>query len=60
MPTPSPEIVHLREQFAGVCTRPTFDHAVVLVYGTVLACGPRTVAAALRVMGLATVRRFTT
>lgn len=60
MRTPSPEIVHLLAQFAGVFTRPTFEHALVLVYGTILACGPRTVAAALRAMGLATERHFTT
>ena len=60
MLTPSPEIVHLLAQFAGVFTRPTFEHALVLVYGTILACGPRTVAAALRAMGLATERHFTT
>jgi len=60
MLTPSPEIVHLLAQFASVFTRPTFDHAVALVYGTILACGPRTVAAALRALGWAGERRFTT
>jgi hypothetical protein len=60
MLTPSPEIVHLLGEFARVCTRPTFAHALVLVYGTILACGPRTVAAALRALGLAGERRFTT
>lgn len=60
MLTPSPEIVHLLAQFASAFTRPTFEHAVALVYGTILACGPRTVAAALRALGLAGERRFTT
>lgn len=60
MLTPSPEIVHLLAEFASVFTRPTFAHAVALAYGTILACGPRTVAAALRALGLAGERRFTT
>lgn len=60
MLTPSPEIVPLLGQFASVFTRPTFAHALVLVYGTILTGGPRTVAAALRAMGLAAERRFTT
>jgi DDE superfamily endonuclease len=60
MLTPSPEIVHLLAQVASAFTRPTFEHAVALLYGTILACGPRTVAAALRALGLAGGRRFTT
>lgn len=60
MLTPSPEIVHLLGAFASVFTRPTFGHALALVYGTILACGPRTVAAALRALGLASERHFTT
>lgn len=60
MLTPSPEIVHLLGQFAGVFTRPTFGHVLVLLYGTILACDPRTVAAALRAVGLASERHFTT
>lgn len=60
MLSPSPEIVHLLGAFASAFTRPTFEHAAALVYGTILACGPRTVAAALRALGLAGERRFTT
>jgi DDE superfamily endonuclease len=60
MLTPSPEIVHLLAPFASAFTRPTFEPAVALLYGTILACGPRTVAAALRAPGLAGERRCTT
>ncbi len=36
MLTPSPELVHPLARFAGVLPRPTFAHALVLVYGTIL------------------------
>ena len=41
-------------------TAPTFRHALVLVSGTILASGRRTVAAALRAVGLGDEHRFTT
>jgi DDE superfamily endonuclease len=46
--------------FAVAFTTPTFRHALVLVSGTILANGRRTVAAALRAVGLGEERRFTT
>jgi len=60
MPTPSPAIVALLATFAPAFTAPTFAHAQVLVYGTLLAVGRRTVTAALRAVGLADERHFTT
>jgi len=60
MPTPSPAIVLLLSAFADPFTAPTWRHALVLLYGTILAPGARTVAAALRAMGLAHERHFTT
>jgi hypothetical protein len=57
--TPAPAIVGLLQVFAEAFTRPTFAHAVVLVYGTILAPGRRTVAAALRAVGLRDELRFT-
>jgi hypothetical protein len=50
--TPSPEIVAVLSAFAPGFTAPTFRNALVLIYGTILAPGRRTVTAALRVMGL--------
>src|SRR5215218_1703019 len=46
--------------FAVAFTAPTFRHVQVLVAGTILASGRRTVAAALRAVGLGEERRFTT
>ena len=51
-------IVSVLKPFAHLFTRPTWIHAQVLLLGTLLAQGPRTVAAALRAMGLGTERRF--
>ena len=51
-------IVPVLQPFSGLFTRPTWTHACVLLVGTLLAQGPRTVTAALRVMGLAQERRF--
>jgi hypothetical protein len=51
MLTPSSEIIQLLSTFAASLTAPTFANALVLVYGTILAPGRRTVASALRVMG---------
>ena len=63
MPAPPRAIVPrlpLLTPFAGAFTAPTFRHALVLVTGTLLASGRRTVAAALRAVGLGEERRFTT
>ncbi len=60
MLTPSPAIVLLLSAFADPFTAPMWRQALVLLYGTILAPGARTVAAALRAMGLAHERHFTT
>jgi len=60
MPTLSPVILHLLDAFAPAFTRPTFDHALVLLTGTLLASGRRTVTAALRAVGLHHEQHFTT
>ena len=52
MPTPSPEIIQLLSVFAIAFTVPTFKNVLVLTYGAILTPGRRTVAAALRVLGL--------
>lgn len=59
MPNPAPAIVRLRAVFAPAFTRPTFAHALTLVYGAILAPGRRTVTAALRAVGLNDERRCT-
>src|SRR3954453_6486943 len=46
--------------FGVAFTAPTFRHVLLLVSGTILASGRRTVAAALRAVGLGDERRFTT
>ena len=46
--------------FAVAFTAPTYRHVLVLVSGTILASGRRTVAAALRAVGLGDERRLTT
>ena len=51
MPTPAPAIVTLLATFAPAFTARTFPRALVLLYGAILAVGPRTVAAALRAVG---------
>lgn len=53
-------IARLLAAFAVAFTRPTFEHVQVLVTGTLLASGRRTVAAALRAVGLGEERHFTT
>ncbi len=60
LPSPSPAVVDLLQIFAVAFTRPTFAHVRVLVFGTILAPGQRTVAAALRAVGLRDDRHFTT
>src|SRR5918912_326359 len=59
LPVPGPEVVALLQTFAVAFTRPAFAHAVVLLYGVILAPGRRTVAAALRAVGLRDERHFT-
>ena len=58
---PVPEsLAALLSAFAIVFTRPTFEHVQVLVTGALLTSGRRTVAAALRAVGLGGERHFTT
>lgn len=52
MPSPSPEIIQLLSVFSDAITVPTYKKAMVLIFGTILAPGRRTVTAALRMMGL--------
>src|SRR5919109_222023 len=58
-PTPGPEVVALLQTFAVVFTRTTFAHALIVLYGAILAPGRRTVAATLRAVGLRDERHFT-
>lgn len=51
MSLPNP-IIQVLQHFRPVFTRPTWDKALVLVVGTILARGRRTVTAALKQMGL--------
>jgi hypothetical protein len=60
VPLPSPAIVHLLATFASAFTRPTFAHALTLIYGAILAPGRRTVASTLRAVGRGRERQFTT
>ena len=59
MPTPSAQIIQVLAVFATAFTAPTFANALVLLYGAILAPGRRTVAAALRMMGLGDSKHFT-
>jgi hypothetical protein len=52
MPSPSVEIIQLLSVFSVAFTAPTFAKVTVLIFGTILAPGCRTVTAALRLMGL--------
>ena len=52
MPSPSPEIIQLLAVFSVAFTAPTFTKVLVLIFGTILAPGRRTVTAALRMIGL--------
>ncbi len=58
MPLLPASIVPTLLPFAPLLTAPTWRHVPVLVTGTLLAQGPRTVVAVLRVMGLAHEPRF--
>ena len=55
---PEPLAAWLRPFMAGF-TKPTWRHALILVAGTILAPGRRTVAAMLQVMGLGQPSTFT-
>jgi DDE superfamily endonuclease len=59
MPTPSADIIQLFSVFSITFTKPTFTNMLVLLYGTILAPGRRTVTAALRAVGLALAPNFT-
>jgi hypothetical protein len=59
MPTPSAEIIQLVSTFAVAFSTPAFAKVVVLLYGTILAPGRRTVTAALRAVGLSDSAHFT-
>ena len=58
MLTLPPAMLALLAPFAPLFRRRVWPYAVILVVGTLLAPGKRTVTAALRVMGLAHSRRF--
>src|SRR5258706_4159840 len=60
MPPVPESLAALLSVFALAFTRPTFEHAQVLVTGTLLASGRRAVSAALRAVGLGEERHFTT
>jgi hypothetical protein len=59
MPTLPPAMLQLLLPFAPLFSRRVWRHALVLVAGTLLAPGKRTVCAALRAMGLSRTRRWT-
>jgi DDE superfamily endonuclease len=56
----SDPVLMLLQSFAEVFTRPTFSHVLLLVCGTLLASGRRTITAALRAVGQGKERHFTT
>jgi hypothetical protein len=56
----SPDLLLVLQPEAWAFTRPTFCHMRILVFGTLLASGRRTVTAALRAMGRGDERHFTT
>lgn len=58
MPTLPPAMLDLLAPFAPLFRRRVWPYALVLIVGTLLAPGKRTVTAALRVMGLEHTRRF--
>jgi DDE superfamily endonuclease len=55
----SDPLVMLLQAKASVFTRPTFSHVLLLVCGTLLASGRRTITAALRAVGQGKERHFT-
>ena len=58
MPTPAPEIILFLSAFSVAFTQPTYKKALVLLFGTILAPGRRTVSAALRMTGHGDDRHF--
>jgi hypothetical protein len=56
--TPSPEIIHLLQVFAPQFTSPTFSKVLLLICGVILSPGRRTVASALRAVGLGHCKTF--
>jgi len=58
MPALPAEIIATIAMFAPVFSQPTFEHAKLLLIGAILAPGRRTVAAVLRIMGLADEPQF--
>lgn len=58
MPTPSEEIIQLLAYFSVALTAPTFTKVLVLICGTILATVRRTVASALRAVGLGNEKNF--
>jgi hypothetical protein len=58
MPTLPDEIIAALAAFAPLFSAPVFAHVPVLMAGAILTPGRRTVAAALRVMGLAKEKHF--
>src|SRR5919205_2613 len=56
---PGPRVAAVLQTFAAAFTRPTFAHALIVLYGAILAPGRRTVAATLRAVGLHDERHFT-
>ena len=59
MPVPSTQIIQALSVFAVAFTTPTYHKALTLLFGTILAPGRRTVASALRMVGLAEDPHFT-
>lgn len=59
MPVPSPEIIQLLATFAPALSAPSYGHALVLLYGTILGSGRRTVTSALRALGRRDETHFT-
>lgn len=60
MPTPPASIIHLLAPLASAFSAPTFAHALVLVWGAIVAPGRRTVCSALRSVGRADEPHFAT
>ena len=58
MPTLSPDIIQILSIFTIAVTGPTFAKMLVLLQGTILSSGRRTITAALRVMGLKDEQEF--
>lgn len=59
MPTPSAAIIHVLSMFSIAFSKRAYEKAKILVMGTILTPGRRTVAAALRAVGLGQDKQFT-